>query len=117
MHALPEADWAAAERAAEYAPASLDEQGYIPFSHPDAIVSETNERFAASKRDDIALLAVNGKHLQPALRYEVGETGSKVPRLYESLAPADVIEFGHFPRDGDGFHLPEWAVSLTESSG
>ncbi|GAB7093546.1 hypothetical protein JCM30237_06980 [Halolamina litorea] len=112
MHALPEADWAAAERAGEYRPASLDEEGFIPLQDPADIVAHTNERYAREERDDIGVFAVRSETLGDALRYEDIDGGRR-PRLYGSVAPDGVAMWGHFPRDRHGFHLPEWAVDLV----
>ena len=112
MHALPEADWAAAKRAGEYSPASLEDDGFIPFLNPAEIVAHTNERFEGQERDDIGVFVVHTEGLGDQLRYE-DEDGSERPRLYRSLAPGSVTEWGHFPRDGHGFHLPSWAVDMV----
>lgn len=113
MHALPEADWAAAKRAGEYSPDSLDDQGYIPFHEPEEVVDHVNERFADQERDDIGVVVVHTEGFGDRLSYE-GDDGREQPRLYGSLAPESVTEWGHFPRDGHGFHLPSWAVDMVD---
>ena len=112
LHALPEADWAAAQRAGEYHPDSLDEEGYIPFLDPAAVVDAVDERFAGQERDDISVFALRTENLGDSFRYE-GENGAEA-RLYRSIATDAVVDWGPLPRDRHGFHLPQWVVDVAE---
>lgn len=112
MHALPEAEWAAAQRSGSYRPPSFEEDGYIELVPPTRIVDATNERYAGQERDDISIFAVYTQSLGEHLRYETTETG-EVPRLHRSITPDGVAKWGPFPRDRHGFHLPKWAVEMA----
>lgn len=114
VHALPEADWAAAQRTGAYAPDSLDDEGFIRLFAPADIVDATNERFAGEERDDISLFVVHADSLGDAFRYEQVEDDGEVPRLYREVEPDAVAKWGPFPRDRHGFHLPKWAVEMVD---
>jgi uncharacterized protein (DUF952 family) len=113
-HALPEADWAAAQRTGEYAPDTLESEGFIRLFSPADVVDATNARFAEEERDDISLFVVYADSLGDAFRYEQLGDEETEPRLYRSVETDAVAKWGPLPRDRHGFHLPKWAVEMVE---
>ncbi len=109
-HLISRADWAAAQVAGRYAPPSLESEGFIHFSDPGQ-VTRTAGRFYAG-RQDLLILWVDPKRLEPELRYEqppATDPGAaeRFPHLYGALELAAVVGVTPLLLGGEGFEEPE----------
>jgi uncharacterized protein (DUF952 family) len=86
FHLVARDEWAAAESSGRYAPASLDQEGFIHFSTARQ-VAETAARFFAG-RADLLLVEVRADLLTAPLRFDEVDTGDRresFPHLYGPL--------------------------------
>jgi uncharacterized protein (DUF952 family) len=98
------AAWRAAERAGEFAGASIDlTDGYIHFSAADQ-VEETASKYFAGQRD-LVLVAVDADVLGLALKWEPSRGGALFPHLYGTLPLTAVRWTKPLPLGPDGRHV------------
>lgn len=86
FHVVGRDEWALAETSGCYAPASLDQEGFIHFSTAGQ-VAETVARFFAG-RADILLIEVRADLLTAPLRFDevdIGDRRESFPHLYGPL--------------------------------
>jgi uncharacterized protein (DUF952 family) len=96
--------WRQAEVKGEFTGAPIDIQdGYIHFSTAEQSVETAAKHF--SKQADLFLIAVDGKKLGDALKYEVSRGNALFPHLYASLKMDAVLWVKPLPLDNDGIHI------------
>jgi uncharacterized protein (DUF952 family) len=104
LHIIGRADWAQAQRAGAYHPASLDNEGFIHFSTPEQVVQTANRFYAG--RTDLVLLVVDPARVSAELRCEppaeVPESDQRFPHVYGELNLDAVIRVVDFPPDAGG---------------
>ncbi len=85
------AEWHAAERAGIYCGSDVDmRDGYIHFSTAAQVAETAAKHFAG--QTDLALIAVDGDALGPALKWERSRGGALFPHLYAAL-PLDAVRW------------------------
>jgi uncharacterized protein (DUF952 family) len=100
----PEQLWREAEVAGVFAGAAIDlSDGYIHFSTATQ-ARETAARHFAGQRE-LLLIAVDGKTLGAALKYEASRGGDLFPHLYGTLPVKQVRWVMPLPLGADGAHL------------
>lgn len=99
FHLVPAGAW---ERAAEpYAPASLEEEGFIHFSSGAQVPQTAATRFAG--RSDLLLVEVDPSRLEDPVRWEDGDgTGERFPHLYGPLPERAVVDVRPYVADQAG---------------
>ena len=83
VHFASKEEWDAAKESGAYAPAGLEEHGFVHCSFPSQAAQVANERF--SGRDDIVLLWIDPSKLRAAIIYERRkgeEIGDLWPHVY-----------------------------------
>ncbi len=94
--------WREAEAEGVFRGAHIDHHdGFIHFSTAQQ-VGETLRLHFADSEDDLVLVAVDEKHLGPALRYEASRGGALFPHLYIALDLGAVLWVKPIKRDADG---------------
>jgi uncharacterized protein (DUF952 family) len=98
------AEWAAAERAGQYAGSADDARdGFIHFSTAAQLPGTLARHFAG--RDDLLLIAVESGTLGAALKWEPSRGGDLFPHLYAALPVAAALWTKPLPRDATGKHI------------
>lgn len=110
FHMLPKKDWEEAQEKGFYSPKSLENEGFIHFSHTDQIVSVANSLYKG--REDLLLLRVYIPLLEGELKeeppLEAPMSGLIFPHLYGKLNLNAVDKVLEFPCDKIGtFSLPK----------
>lgn len=108
-HILPRVDWAAAQVAGSYRPASLASQGFIHFSRVEQVLQVAGNFYQDA--GDLLLLTVAAEKVKGEIRYEdlLGE-GQRFPHLYGPLELSAVVAVDVFDKDATGvFRLPQQA--------
>lgn len=110
FHMLPKRDWQEAQAEGIYRPKSLENEGFIHFSHTDQVVSVANSLYKG--REDLLLLRVYIPLLEGELKeeppLEAPMSGLIFPHLYGELNLSAVDKVFEFPCDKNGtFSLPE----------
>jgi uncharacterized protein (DUF952 family) len=82
FHLVGREEWAGAEAAGSYAPASLAGEGFIHFSTAEQL-PRTAARFFAG-REDLLVVSVAAERLVCPLRFEAAD-GEEFPHLYGPL--------------------------------
>lgn len=108
LHLVGARDWAL--DGDRYAPASLDEDGFVHLSAPHQLHRVAGARFAG--RDDLLLLVVDPACLDVPVVWEdtTGE-GEDFPHAYGSLPRAAVVAVHAYAAGADGRFPPPWEVS------
>lgn len=108
-HILPAADWAAAQRAGVYSPASLAAEGFIHCSKVDQVVRSAQLYFAGQQ--ELQRLCIASEKVRAEIRYEdLLGAGQQFPHIYGPLNLDAVVEVstlaqnhaGEFVLTGDG---------------
>lgn len=85
----------------EYAPASLEKEGFIHCSTPEQVVDVANALYKG--RNDLLLLQIDEKLVKPEIVYEdLYETGKLYPHIYGPLNMDAVIRMDEFSPQPDG---------------
>jgi uncharacterized protein (DUF952 family) len=106
--------WQAAERAGEFAGATVDlADGYIHFSAADQVEETAAKHFAGQR--DLVLVAVAADALGAALNWEPSRGGALFPHLYGKLPLTAVRWTKPLPLGPDGRHVFP-ALEGTEKS-
>ncbi len=104
LHILSRDDWAQAQWAGSYHPASLDNEGFIHFSTPQQVIATANRFYRG--QTDLALLVVDPTQVSAEIRYEppaeAPQSDQRFPHIYGDLNPEAVIRVVDFPPDADG---------------
>lgn len=109
MHSIiykicPTALWHAAEAEGVFHGAAIDlTDGYIHFSTAEQVRETAVRHFTG--QSDLLLIAVDGKALGSALKYEPSRGGALFPHLYGSLPTAAVRWAKPLPLGVDGGHV------------
>lgn len=94
FHLVGRDEWAQAQAAGTYAPASLALEGFIHFSTAEQLAGSAARFFAG--RDDLVVVAVDEQRLAATLRFDpVG--GEAFPHLYGALNLDAVIDVTPWP--------------------
>ncbi|MDZ7701474.1 MAG: DUF952 domain-containing protein [Halobacteriales archaeon] len=101
LHVIEADDWDALEGA--YAPASLDDEGFIHLSTADRIVGVAQYNYPDA--DDPQLLVIDREAIEADVRYEEQPSGA-FPHLYAPLDVDAVEEVLAFPRVDGRYELP-----------
>lgn len=109
LHICSRAEWAAAERAGEHRPASLDTEGFVHCSDPGTVHLPAQRLYAG--RTDLLLLELDEDRLGAPLRWEPGvpaiENGPWFPHVYGPISLEAVRATHEFPPTAEGgFELP-----------
>jgi uncharacterized protein (DUF952 family) len=117
LHIVKRDDWENAIRTGQYAPASLDTEGFIHCSTTAQVVETANLFYRG--QTDLMIVCLEEGHLTSKLIYEpaarVGHERDNAvfPHIYGPLNLEAVSEVYEFPCDGEGrFVLPN-ALSLA----
>ena len=92
VHFASKDEWDAAKEAGSYAPAKLEQFGYVHCSYPAQATDVANELFA--DRDDVVLLWIDPAKVRSAIIYErpKGEDlGELYPHIYGPVDLAAVV--------------------------
>ena len=101
---VPRSLWREARQKGRFDGAPIDvEDGYIHFSTAQQVAQTAALHFAGL--DDLLLVAVDGKALGEALKYEPSRGGDLFPHLYGSLPLEAVIWVKGMPPGPDGTHI------------
>lgn len=101
---VPRSLWREAGQKGRFDGAPIDvEDGYIHFSTAQQVAQTAALHFAGL--DDLLLVAVDGKALGEALKYEPSRGGDLFPHLYGSLPLEAVIWEKDMPPEPDGTHI------------
>jgi uncharacterized protein (DUF952 family) len=96
--------WQEAERLGVFRGAPVDAQdGFIHFSTAEQAMETAAKHFAGAA--DLVLVAVEARHLGPALKWEVSRGGALFPHLYGPLPLDAVIWTTPLPLGDDGRHI------------
>ncbi len=96
FHLVGRDEWALAQAAGTYAPASLAQEGFIHFSTAEQLPGSAARFFAG--RDDMVLVAVDQDRLAAPLRFDrVDGAGEAFPHLYGALNLDAVIDVTPWP--------------------
>ena len=111
LHMVKRDEWENAIRKGEYAPASLESEGFIHCSTAAQVVETANLFYR--EQSDLMIVCLEEGHLTPQLTYEpavrVGDerAGVLFPHIYGPLNLEAVSEVYQFPCDAEGrFVLP-----------
>lgn len=100
----PRALWLAAEEKGRFDGAPIDiADGFIHFSTAGQARETAAKHFAG--QSDLLLVAVDGKKLGDALKYEVSRGGDLFPHLYAPLELGVVVWVKELPLGDDGAHV------------
>lgn len=100
---VPAPMWRAATATGSFDGAPVDlADGYIHFSTADQVRETAAKHFAG--QDELLLVAVDGRVLGSALRYEISRGGALFPHLYGSLDPDLAAWVKPLPLGPDGRH-------------
>lgn len=114
-HIATAADWAAAQAAGDYRPASLDSEGFVHASTPAQLLATANAYFRG--RADLVLLDLDEARL-PDVRYEApapppgvmpapDRAAQRFPHIYGAIPLDAVLAARPWPPGADGrFTLP-----------
>ncbi|HET7715117.1 MAG TPA: DUF952 domain-containing protein [Bauldia sp.] len=95
--------WREAEAAGVFRGAPIDlRDGFIHFSTADQVRETARLHFAGE--GDLVLIAVSGKALGDALKYEPSRGGALFPHLYAPLPLSAVLWVRTLPLGPDGRH-------------
>ena len=109
-HSILKSDWEIVKQGTEYAPASLEKDGYVHFSLYDQIVSITFFLYGDSD-EDVLLLEVDEKKLKPNIIFEDNRRHGRFPHAYGpinldavvNVYPLEKVQIGK----NFGFVLPK----------
>lgn len=117
LHIVKRDDWENAIRKGEYAPASLDTEGFIHCSTAAQVVETANLFYRG--QSDLVIVCLEEAHLtsrlsyEPAVRLDGQRDGAFFPHIYGPLNLEAVSEVYEFPCDTEGrFVLPS-ALSIA----
>ncbi|MGO4573749.1 DUF952 domain-containing protein [Microvirga sp. 2TAF3] len=95
--------WQEAEKVGIFSGAPIDaKDGYIHFSTGTQVRETAAKHFAG--QDDLLLIAIEGKELGEALRYESSRGGDLFPHLYAPLPLTAVLWVKPLLLGADGHH-------------
>lgn len=100
--------WAQAQVAGEYTAPSLQKQGFIHCSRPDATQLIPVANFLYRGQSDLVVLLIEPARLTAQLKWEESEVVSqRYPHIYGPINLEAVVEVLDFPPRPDGtFELP-----------
>jgi uncharacterized protein (DUF952 family) len=105
VHATTRGAWIAGAEASAFAARSLEDEGFIHCSTPAQL-----ERVARAfpHRDDLVLLCLDERRLEPEVRYEgSSEDGPRFPHVYGAINLDAVVDVVALPLGaGDRYALP-----------
>lgn len=105
-HILTKEAWQTAVSQNEYAPPSLEEEGFIHCSTNEQILIPANQLYRG-QRDLLLLQIVPEKVVHPIVYEDCYETGQEFPHVYGPLNLDAVVKTIPFPCKEDGsFDLP-----------
>ena len=111
LHIVRRDDWENAIRKGEYAPASLDTEGFIHCSTAAQVVETANLFYRG--QSDLVIVCLEEAHLtarlsyEPAVRLDDQRAAALFPHVYGPLNLEAVSEVYEFPCDPEGrFVLP-----------
>lgn len=104
LHITTRQEWSRVST--EYAPPSLEAEGFIHCSTASQVEATAGRFFAG--RPDLLLLVLDEIRIAPQLRWEAAtDVADDFPHLYRPITPADIVEIVDFPCQPDGtFRLP-----------
>lgn len=89
QHITTRSAWELAQAEGEYAPASLEREGFIHFSDPHQVAAVASARYRGVP--DLVLLNVSTKRVAAPLKYESAD-GDRFPHLYGALNLDAVVD-------------------------
>ena len=111
VHIVKRDDWKNAVRNGQYAPESLDTEGFIHCSTPRQVVETANIFYRG--HSDLLIVCLEEAHLtsrltyEPAVRLDDQRAEALFPHIYGPLNLEAVSEVYEFPCDAEGrFVLP-----------
>jgi len=105
VHIADRAEWELAKEQGEYRADSLEERGFIHFSHPEQVIRVADHLYRG--RVDLVLLCVDPTLLTAEIREEDGGGGELFPHLYGPLNIDAVTSVEPFrPADDGTLRLP-----------
>jgi len=117
LHIVKRDDWENAIRKGEYAPASLDTEGFIHCSTAAQVVDTANRFYRG--QSELMIVCLEETHLtsrltyEPAVRVDDQPADTLFPHIYGPLNLEAVSEVHEFPCDAEGrFVLPS-ALSVA----
>jgi uncharacterized protein (DUF952 family) len=117
LHIVRRDDWKNAIHRGEYAPASLDTEGFIHCSTAAQVVETANLFYRG--QTDLMIVCVEEGHLTSQLIYEpavrVGDQGADAlfPHIYGALNLKAVSQVCEFPCDAEGRFVLPGALSVA----
>lgn len=99
-HLLRKDEWEAALEADQYAPASLEQEGFIHFSTREQLLPSATRFFPNDQ--ELIVLEIPEKRLKPHLRYDPTPEGQEFPHYYAPLDLDKVEEVSVLMRDKAG---------------
>lgn len=111
-HILPQAAWDLAQQKGNYAPSSIQTEGFIHCSMFTQVIGSANLFFKG--QSDLLLLQIAADQLQATLVYENTMGGNELfPHLYGTLNLGAVIHVYTMETDNNGlFVLPKELIEL-----
>jgi uncharacterized protein (DUF952 family) len=100
FHLVPAAVWAAADRAARYAPQSLRDEGFVHCTDGAAELAATFDRHYATDPRPFVALTLDLDALDVPWRFDA--PGSPFPHVYGPIAPVAVVAVDNVERGADG---------------
>jgi uncharacterized protein (DUF952 family) len=113
FHIVPRKEWEEAKNKGSYAPASLQNEGFIHCSKTDQLLGVANSFFKA--QHDLIILRINVEKVSAEIKIEppleAPMSGILFPHIYGELEIDAVEGEIDFPCEADGtFKLPEHLI-------
>jgi uncharacterized protein (DUF952 family) len=103
VHIVDEDSWTDSDGA--YRADSLETEGFIHCSDPGQVVAVAEANYGG--RDDLLLVCIDEDRVDPPVRREALDAAEPYPHVYGPLNPGAVVDVVAFPRDEDGFFVPD----------
>lgn len=103
FHLVPEAVWAAADKARPYTAASLEVEGFIHCTDGTDELGATFDRHYASDARSFVALTIDLDATGSSWRYDLA--GSPYPHIYGPIERAAIRTIAPVLRDGDGGYV------------
>ena len=101
FHLIAEADWATAQTARQWEPASLRDEGFIHCSNDEEQAVRVVQRLYPDRADLLAL-EVDTDKLESSVVSEASRSGEIYPHIYSPLNTGAVVKVWRVRADGQG---------------
>jgi uncharacterized protein (DUF952 family) len=101
FHIVAEPDWRAACELGSYAPASLEQEGFVHFSYRHQVARTANARFR--DRQDLLVVEIDPEQLaQPVVDEDLYGSNEEFPHVYGPIPTSAAVAEHRLSRTGNG---------------